>query len=60
MAKHPTVEPIRNPTLFEMDKLEQPGRLVNSSSDRIPSQDCGRCCCNSCTNCRLFGTIENS
>jgi hypothetical protein len=30
MAKHPRVEPIRNPTLFEMDKLEQAGRLVNS------------------------------
>ena len=30
MAKHPKVQPIRNPPLFEMDKLEQAGRLVNS------------------------------
>jgi uncharacterized protein YecE (DUF72 family) len=30
MAKHPRVEPIRNPTLFEMDKLEQARQLVNS------------------------------
>jgi hypothetical protein len=26
-AKCPKVEPIRNPTLFEMDKLEQAGNL---------------------------------
>ena len=30
MVKHPRVEPIRNPTLFEMDKPEQAGQLVNS------------------------------
>jgi hypothetical protein len=30
MAKHPRIEPIRNPTLFEMDKLERAGHLVNS------------------------------
>jgi uncharacterized protein YecE (DUF72 family) len=30
MAKHPRAEPTRNPTLFEMDKPEQAGQLVNS------------------------------
>jgi hypothetical protein len=29
-SKRPKVEPIRNPTLFEMGKLEQAGNLVNS------------------------------
>ena len=29
-GKRPKIEPIRNPTLFEMDKLEQAGNLVNS------------------------------
>jgi hypothetical protein len=28
--KRPKVEPIRNPTLFEMDKLEHAGSLANS------------------------------
>jgi hypothetical protein len=28
--KHQKVEPIRNPTLFEMDKLEDGGGLANS------------------------------
>jgi len=28
--KRPKVEPLRNPTLFEMGKLEQPAKLVNS------------------------------
>jgi hypothetical protein len=29
-GKRPKVEPIRNPTLFEMDKLEAAGRLANT------------------------------
>jgi hypothetical protein len=38
--KRPKVEPIRNPTLFEMDKLGRPARVVNSStsSDHIPTR----------------------
>jgi hypothetical protein len=28
-GKRPRVEPIRNPTLFDMDKFEQAGALVN-------------------------------
>jgi hypothetical protein len=28
-GEHPKVEPIRNPTLFEMGKLEDPGQLAN-------------------------------
>jgi hypothetical protein len=28
--ERPKVEPIRNPTLFEMGKLEDPGQLANS------------------------------
>jgi hypothetical protein len=36
MAKHPRVEPIRNRTLFEIDKLEQAGRLVNSLNVERP------------------------
>ena len=27
--QRPKVEPIRNPTLFEMEKLEQPANLTN-------------------------------
>jgi uncharacterized protein YecE (DUF72 family) len=30
VGKRPKVEPLRNPTLFEMGKLEQPAKLVNS------------------------------
>jgi len=36
MAKHPRAEPTRNPTLFEMDKLEQAGQVVNSLNVERP------------------------
>ncbi len=39
--KHPKIEPIRNPTLFEMDKLEQAGRLVNSLNVERPYSEPG-------------------
>ncbi len=39
--KRPRVEPIRNPTLFEMDKLEQAGRLVNSLNVERPYSEPG-------------------
>jgi hypothetical protein len=35
------VEPIRNPTLFEMDKLEQAGQLVNSLAVKRPYSESG-------------------
>ncbi len=35
-GKRPKVEPIRNPTLFEMDKLEQARNLVNSLNVERP------------------------
>jgi hypothetical protein len=35
-SKSRTDEPIRNPTLFEMDKLERTGRLVNSLNVKRP------------------------
>jgi uncharacterized protein YecE (DUF72 family) len=41
MAKRPRVEPIRNPTLFEMDKPEQAGRLVNSLNVERPYSEPG-------------------
>jgi uncharacterized protein YecE (DUF72 family) len=41
MAKHPRVEPIRNPTLFEMDKPEQAGQLVNSLNVERPYSEPG-------------------
>jgi hypothetical protein len=41
MAKHPRVEPIRNPTLFEMDKPEQVGQLVNSLNVERPYSEPG-------------------
>ena len=39
--KRPKVEPIRNPTLFEMDKLEQAGSLVNSLNVERPYSEPG-------------------
>jgi hypothetical protein len=39
--KRPKVEPIRNPTLFEMGKLEQPTKLVNSLGVERPYSDPG-------------------
>jgi hypothetical protein len=41
MAKHPRVEPIRNPTLFEMDKLEAAGRLANTLNVERPYSEPG-------------------
>jgi uncharacterized protein YecE (DUF72 family) len=41
MAKHPRVEPIRNPTLFEMDKLEQAGTLANALNIERPYSEPG-------------------
>jgi hypothetical protein len=41
VAKRPKVEPIRNPTLFEMDKLEQAGNLVNSLNVERPYSEPG-------------------
>jgi len=35
-GKRRKIEPIRNPTLFEMDKLEQAGNLVNSLNEPAP------------------------
>jgi hypothetical protein len=39
--KRPKVEPIRIPTLFEMDKLEQAGNLVNSLNVERPYSEPG-------------------
>ncbi len=39
--KRPKVEPIRNPTLFEMDKLEKAGQLVNSLEVERPYYEPG-------------------
>jgi uncharacterized protein YecE (DUF72 family) len=39
--KRPKVEPIRNPTLFEMDKLEQAGSFVNSLNIERPYSEPG-------------------
>jgi uncharacterized protein YecE (DUF72 family) len=41
MGKRPKVEPIRNPTLFEMHKLEEAGRLVNSLNVDRPYNEPG-------------------
>ena len=41
MTKRPKVEPIRNPTLFEMDKLEQARNLANSLSLERPYSEPG-------------------
>jgi hypothetical protein len=41
MAKHPKVQPIRNPTLFEIDKPEQAGQPVNSLNDERPYSELG-------------------
>jgi uncharacterized protein YecE (DUF72 family) len=41
MAKHPRVEPIRNLTLFEMDKLEQARNLANSLNLERPYSEPG-------------------
>ena len=41
LPKRPKVEPIRTPTLFEMDKLEQAGRLVNSLNVERPYSEPG-------------------
>jgi hypothetical protein len=41
VGKRPKVEPIRNPTLFEMDKLEQAGTLVNSLKVERPYSEPG-------------------
>jgi hypothetical protein len=40
-GKRPKVEPIRNPTLFEMDKLEQAGQLMNSLKVERPYSEPG-------------------
>jgi uncharacterized protein YecE (DUF72 family) len=40
-GKRPKVEPIRNPTLFEMDKLEQAGNLANSLNVERPYYEPG-------------------
>ena len=34
--KHPKVEPIRNPTLFPIDKLEEEGKLANTVTGDRP------------------------
>ncbi len=39
--KRPKVEPIRDPTLFEMEKLEQAGNLVNSLQVQRPYSEPG-------------------
>jgi uncharacterized protein YecE (DUF72 family) len=39
--KRPKVEPIHNPTLFEMDKLEQPANLVNALNVERPYSEPG-------------------
>ena len=39
--KRPKVEPIRNPTLFEIDKLEQAGNLANSLNVERPYSEPG-------------------
>jgi uncharacterized protein YecE (DUF72 family) len=39
--KRPRAEPIRNPTLFEMDKLEHAGQLVNSLEVERPYSEAG-------------------
>ncbi len=39
--KQPKVEPIRNPTLFEMDKIEKAGQLVNSLNVERPYSEPG-------------------
>ena len=39
--KRPKVEPIREPTLFEMDKLEDAGRLANSLNVERPYSEPG-------------------
>jgi uncharacterized protein YecE (DUF72 family) len=39
--KRPKVEPIREPTLFEMDKLEDSGRLANSLNVERPYSEPG-------------------
>ena len=41
MAKRPKVEPIRNATLFEMDKLELAGNLANSLNLERPCSEPG-------------------
>jgi len=40
--KRPKVEPIRNPTLFEMEKLEQSGKLANSLTVERPYSEPGQ------------------
>jgi hypothetical protein len=40
-SRRPNVGPIRNPTLFEMDKLEQAGNLVNSLNVERPYSEPG-------------------
>lgn len=40
-GRRPKVEPIRNPTLFEMDKLESAGPLVNSLNVQRPYEEPG-------------------
>jgi hypothetical protein len=37
----PKVETIRDPTLFEMDKLEQAGNLANSLALELPYSELG-------------------
>jgi uncharacterized protein YecE (DUF72 family) len=40
-GKRPKAEPIRNPTLFEMDKIEQAGKPVNSLNLKRPYSEPG-------------------
>jgi hypothetical protein len=40
-GKRPKAEPIRNPTLFEMDKLEQAGKLANLLNVERPYSERG-------------------
>jgi hypothetical protein len=40
-GKRPKVEPIRSPTLFELDKLEQAGNLANKLSVERPYTEPG-------------------
>jgi hypothetical protein len=42
-GKRPKVEPILNPILFGMDKLEQAGQLVNSLNVERPYSEPARC-----------------
>ena len=40
-GKRPKIDPIRNPTLFEMNKLEQPSQSMNSLKTERPYSEPG-------------------